>query len=474
MKAFGLTEQSNTLVGTPFRRGLSGGQKRRLSVAKQIMTSPKILFLDEPSSGLDSTASFEVIHYLRTLAKKHNIIVICSIHQPSSDLLQLFDKLLLLSGGKTCYFGPTEYTHAYFANLGLNCPVHTNIAEFMVSLVNTDFQHNGTAATNHAQYLQLSWNGSEERADIWRRISNRSNPISYDFCINNNTDSSSKFLRFSIVKTLVYRTFLKGYRDPLPYATRLVIFIFLSGLIATLWLHVEKTQENIRPLINEIYFTSTFLSVMAIAYVPAYIEDYLQFMQEHRMGLYNPSEFLVSNSIVGAFFLFIIVVIFSSIIYWSTGLRSTPSSTFQWLLWLYMDVAAAESTVVLISSLYPNFVVSLTAYAFVAGFWLAVEGFMLSVSYMNSFYKVFYYCNYQGYAFQGLMVSQFADQTFHCGEPCRCLYEPTSPTSCVFSGQKVLKEYSYSSSEFGRNVGIILAIILGLRFLAWVVLRLRL
>lgn len=73
LASFGLTEQVDTLVGTPIRKGISGGQKRRLSIASQLVTNPDVLFLDEPTSGLDSVASFEVVSYLRSVAKTTNV-----------------------------------------------------------------------------------------------------------------------------------------------------------------------------------------------------------------------------------------------------------------------------------------------------------------------------------------------------------------------------------------------------------------
>lgn len=73
LEAFGIQQQANTLVGTPIRKGISGGQKRRVSVASQLITCPKVLFLDEPTSGLDSTASFEVISYAKELARANNV-----------------------------------------------------------------------------------------------------------------------------------------------------------------------------------------------------------------------------------------------------------------------------------------------------------------------------------------------------------------------------------------------------------------
>jgi ABC-type multidrug transport system ATPase subunit len=73
LKAFGIQGQAKTIIGTPIQKGISGGQKRRVSVASQLITSPKILFMDEPTSGLDSSASYEIISYLKRVARRNNV-----------------------------------------------------------------------------------------------------------------------------------------------------------------------------------------------------------------------------------------------------------------------------------------------------------------------------------------------------------------------------------------------------------------
>ena len=88
--AFGLQNQADSIVGTPISRGISGGQKRRLSIASQLITAPKILFLDEPTSGLDSTASYEVIKYLKSIVMKHKVdFFLFSEHNANNRLLTL-------------------------------------------------------------------------------------------------------------------------------------------------------------------------------------------------------------------------------------------------------------------------------------------------------------------------------------------------------------------------------------------------
>lgn len=103
----GLEDCADRKVGNWHLRGISGGEKRRLSISIEILTQPLVLFLDEPTTGLDSASSFFVIQSLRNIAREGRI-VICSVHQPSSDVYDLFDVLFLLSGGETIYFGDSK------------------------------------------------------------------------------------------------------------------------------------------------------------------------------------------------------------------------------------------------------------------------------------------------------------------------------------------------------------------------------
>jgi ABC-type multidrug transport system ATPase subunit len=98
-----------------------------VSVASQLITSPKILFLDEPTSGLDSAASYEVMKFVRDIAKKYKVLVVASIHQPSTTTFELFDKLMLLSRGQVCYNGPVRNVKNYFAGLGYDVSISTSL-----------------------------------------------------------------------------------------------------------------------------------------------------------------------------------------------------------------------------------------------------------------------------------------------------------------------------------------------------------
>ncbi|KAF2196294.1 hypothetical protein GQ43DRAFT_383655 [Delitschia confertaspora ATCC 74209] len=115
-------------------RGISGGEKRRVGIACELVTSPSILFLDEPTSGLDSFNAFNVVECLVNLVKNYNRTVVFTIHQPRSNIVALFDQLILLAKGRTVYSGPFESCQSYFDNIGYPCPPGFNIADYLVDL----------------------------------------------------------------------------------------------------------------------------------------------------------------------------------------------------------------------------------------------------------------------------------------------------------------------------------------------------
>lgn len=131
-------------------------------------------------------------------------------------------------------------------------------------------------------------------------------------------------------------------------------------------------------------------------------------------------------------------------------------------MWLFLDLVAAESLVVLVSSLAPNFVMSLALVAFANGLWMTVGGFLVSMPVLNVFWKyVFHYIDYQSYVFQGMMVNEFGRRSYTCGEGCK------------IPGTTILAQYGYRMGKEGEWVGILLGIILGYRILGWMAIHVR-
>ena len=135
-KQLGIYHIRDQLIGSEEGkgRGISGGEKRRVGIACELVTSPSILFLDEPTSGLDAFNAFNVVECLVNLAKSYNRTVIFTIHQPRSNIVALFDQLVLLAKGRVVFSGPFSACQSYFDNIGYSCPPGFNIADYLVDL----------------------------------------------------------------------------------------------------------------------------------------------------------------------------------------------------------------------------------------------------------------------------------------------------------------------------------------------------
>lgn len=461
MQMFGLKDQANTIVGTPLQKGLSGGQKRRLSVACEVVTKPKVLFLDEPTSGLDSKASYEVVSTLKKFAAVEGVAVIASIHQPSTATFNLFDRLVFLSGGKEVFGGDREDIFEYFDNAGHPIPAFYNPAEFVLDLINTDFD----TCAEKADAVEILVN---MRKEVHCQKSVQL-PVNWDLGDEEKVPGS-----FAKGAVLLNRCFIKARRDYLAYYVRFIMYLGLAILMGTVWLRLSYNQNSIQPFINAIFFSGAFMSFMSVAYIPAYLEDFAAYRKERSNGLYGPVEFVVTNFLVGAPFLFVTVLIFSLVTYFMCNFKNSATGFFWYVLYLFLNLLAAESLTILIATIFPIFVVALALTAFANGLWMAVSGFLVSAAVLNDFwYYTFYWIDYQRYAFQGMMFNQFQDTVYSCGSACQCTYSSALEDQCKIAGSAVLQSLGYGKPDKGLWIGVMLVLIFVLRAAAYAFLKWR-
>jgi ATP-binding cassette subfamily G (WHITE) protein 1 len=133
--ALELQKCANTNIGDGMVRGVSGGERKRAAIAAEMVTDPKILILDEPTTGLDSLNAENVVKALREMADD-NKIVMTTIHQPSVDVLKMFDKVLILHEGKKVYMGSFEGIRPFFKSHNIEIPMFSNPVEFLLNVLN--------------------------------------------------------------------------------------------------------------------------------------------------------------------------------------------------------------------------------------------------------------------------------------------------------------------------------------------------
>jgi len=133
-----LTKCQNTRIGGPLVKGVSGGERKRTSIGVELITDPSLIFLDEPTTGLDSFTATSVMETLGDLARKDNRTVISTIHQPNSDIFDMFDRLMLLAKGKIIYFNLASLSVDFFSGIGYPCPELSNPCDYFMSMMSKE------------------------------------------------------------------------------------------------------------------------------------------------------------------------------------------------------------------------------------------------------------------------------------------------------------------------------------------------
>lgn len=194
------------------------------------------------------------------------IIIIASIHQPSTTTFRLFDKLLLLSGGRTCYNGPVSNVDGYLERVGYPIPAHTNPAEFLLDICSADFGGKNDSSHDPVQDLQSAWKNSPEAENLEREISQRIGSERENKVVAKDQLKRPHFLR--IVLTILHRLFIKSYRDVVAYGIRIVMYLGMynrlsarvmltncCSIVDSLWngMAASKYRSAVHPAIYQLY-----------------------------------------------------------------------------------------------------------------------------------------------------------------------------------------------------------------------------
>ncbi|KAK4428217.1 ABC transporter G family member 11 [Sesamum alatum] len=385
----GLQDCADTVIGNWHLRGISGGERRRVSIALEILTRPRLLFLDEPTSGLDSASAFFVTQTLRGLSRDGRT-VIASIHQPSSEVFELFDRLYLLSGGKTVYFGQASEAYEFFAQAGFPCPALRNPSDHFLRCINSDFDK-VKATLKGSMKMRFETNDDPldkvTTAEAIRTLVDSYRTSQYCYSAKEKIEEISKIKGtvldsggsqasfFMQAFTLTTRSFVNMSRDFGYYWLRLVIYIVVTICIGTIYLNVGTGYNSILARGACASFVFGFVTFMSIGGFPSFVEDMKVFQRERLNGHYGVSAFVISNTLSAMPFLILITFISGTVCYFMVRLHPGFSHYLFFVLCLYASVTVVESLMMAIASVVPNFLMGIIIGAGIQGIFMLVSGY---------------------------------------------------------------------------------------------------
>ncbi|KAH8174936.1 ABC transporter domain-containing protein [Sarocladium implicatum] len=237
----GLKECANTRVGNSQHRGCSGGEKRRVSIGVQLLSNPSVLFLDEPTTGLDATSAFQLVRTLKSLAQKGRTVV-TTIHQPRSEIWDLFDNLIVLTRGSPVYCGSIADCLPWFERQGFQLPPFVNPAEFIIDIAAIDNRtpEKEAETTARVESLKAAW--EEESRHRLSPLDKTSDPEQRKK--RTTVQRHAGYMRQTMV--LTRRTFKVTYRDPLGMAAALFEAVLMGLICGYLFYNLPRDLAGIR------------------------------------------------------------------------------------------------------------------------------------------------------------------------------------------------------------------------------------
>ena len=349
----GLTKCRNTLIGDALVKGISGGQRKRLSFATELLTNPSLLFVDEPTSGLDSFMAETVILMMRDLARAGRT-VIATIHQPSSELFGLFDRLYLLVDGATVYDGRASDSSGYFAGLGHQCPPFINPTDyFMKLLVVLDEQ---PEARERVDKLVAAWAATSTTAPSQDK-SARKLVLGDLHQSDKDQDGDAAKANASIgvcqqVLVLCRRNWLRLVRDAIGFRARIGSTLFIAVMVGLIFLQLTLDQKGVQDFTGAIFFIA--VNQMFSAANPEFITVPLEIplvMREHNGGLYHVLTWYFAKNVSELPFQAFFPMLFVVPAYFMVGFGNDATVFFTFYLFILLVSSAATGLGIMVSCL---------------------------------------------------------------------------------------------------------------------------
>ncbi|XP_021608822.2 ABC transporter G family member 9 [Manihot esculenta] len=334
----GLTKCKNSIIGGSFMRGVSGGERKRVSIGQEMLINPSLLFLDEPTSGLDSTTAQRIVSTVWEQAKGGRTIVM-TIHQPSSRLFYMFDKVLLLSDGNPLYFGKGSEIMDYFSSVGYTPSVAMNPSDFVLDLAN-----------GVASYTDVCDNQATVKQSLVSAYkSNLADKLKAEVHENDNHlqdgESDKQFAGWATTWwqqfAVLFRRGVKERRHESFSSLKIGQILIVALLAGLLWW--QSDTSHLQDQIGLLFFYSGFWGFYPL------FQAIFTFPQERRMlakerssGMYRLSSYFMSRMVSDLPMELVLPTIFVAITYWMAGLKGTAENFLRTLFVVLYNVLAAQ------------------------------------------------------------------------------------------------------------------------------------
>ncbi|XP_028796481.1 ABC transporter G family member 6-like [Neltuma alba] len=461
----GLRNAAKTVIGDEGHRGVSGGERRRVSIGIDIIHDPIILFLDEPTSGLDSTSAYMVVKVLQRIAHTGSIVIM-SVHQPSSRLLGLLDRMIFLSRGQTVFSGSPMQLPIFFSEFGHPIPENENRTEFALDLIRE--LESSPGGTKSLVEFNKSWQSIMNHPGIRNEKINQ-NDLSLKEAISasisrgklvsgatntNNVSPTSMVPTFAnpfwveMVK-LSKRSFTNSRRMPELFGIRLAAILVTGFILATMFWQLDNSPKGVQERLGFFAFAMSTTFYTTADALPVFLQERYIFMRETAHNAYRRSSYLISHALVSLPALLILSLAFAATTFWAVGLDGGLQGFFFYFLVIFASFWAGNSFVTFLSGVVPHVMLGYTIVVAILAYFLLFSGFFINRDRIPSYWIWFHYLSLVKYPYEAVLQNEFDD-------PVKCFVRgvqifDNTPLGVV-PGSTKLKLLESLSSTLGTNI----------------------
>ncbi|CEN59914.1 Putative ABC transporter CDR4 [Aspergillus calidoustus] len=490
MAMLGISHTKNTRVGDDFVRGVSGGERKRVTIAEASLSYSPLQCWDNSTRGLDSANAVEFCRTLRTQADVMGCTSLVAIYQAPQDAYDLFDKVIVLYKGRQIFFGKTSRALGYFEELGFVRPAQQTMADFLTSMTSPQERiirpgwEDKTPRT--PEDFAQAWQASRDRALLLEEIEGyiEQHPFRgehYDrFLSSRRMDQSSAqramspftLSYFQQMNLTLWRSIVMLKSDPSLTITMLVTNFLQAIIVSSIFYNLSETTESLQTravLLFFIILMNAFSSILEI--ISLYAKR--RIIEKHaRYALYHPSAEALSSMVVDLPYKVVNAVITNITMYFMGNLRREPGPFFFFLLVIFTTTMTMSMLFRLIASVTKSIAQAMAPSAIILLGLVLYTGFTIPVQYMRSWISWCRWANPIYYGLESIMLNEFAGRDFRCASyvPSGAGYENVLPSgrACAsqasvpgqdfVSGTAYLNiAYGYELSHRWRNWGVMIA-----------------
>ncbi|KAB5583021.1 ABC-2 type transporter-domain-containing protein [Coniochaeta sp. 2T2.1] len=493
LKMFNIEHTRHTVVGGHFVRGVSGGERKRVSIAEMLITNASILSWDNSSRGLDASTALDFIKSLRIQTNLYKTTTFVSLYQASQNIYNLFDKVLVIDGGKQVYFGPAAEARAYFEGLGFAPRPRQTTPDYVTGCTD-EFERqyaegrSPANAPHNPETLEKAFKESRFSQQLAQEMLEYKNNLAVeaktheDFQVavsEQKRRGAGKKSVYTVgfqsqVWALMKRQFVLKMQDKLSLALSWIRSVIIAIVLGTLYLHLPQTSSSAFSKGGLMFVSLLFNAFQAFAELPSTMIGRPIVNKHKAYAFHRPSALWIAQIFVDQAFSASQIMLFSIIVYFMTNLVRTAGAFFTFYLLLLSGNIAMTLFFRIIGCASPDFDSAIKFAVLLITLLVTTSGYLIQYQSEKVWLRWLFYINPLGLVFSGLMENEFGKINMICtaeslipgGEGYDdinhqvCTLAGSTPGTLLVSGSAyAIKGFSYNPSELWRNWGIVAALI---------------